>query len=138
MCHSISWDILLNPGRLGVKTGEYFTGFNPAISKSSQVKIGRTMRNWSLQSWVDNDLAIIAKRINPIIQGWINYYGKFYPSALRKVLSLLNMRLVQWVRRRFKRFRHRKTRAVYWLGKIASERPTLFANWNWGVKPTAG
>jgi RNA-directed DNA polymerase len=79
---NVSFDFLghtFKPRSVRSKSGEYFTGFNPAISKSSQVKIGRTMRNWRLQSWVNNDLAIIARRINPIIQGWINYYGKFYP-----------------------------------------------------------
>ena len=138
---NVSFDFLghtFKPRSVKSKAGEYFTGFNPAISRSAQVKMGQVMRNWKLQSWVNRDLTSIAEGINPVIQGWINYYGKFYPSALRSVLQQLNMRLVQWVRNKFKRYRKHKTRAVYWLGKVALTQPTLFAHWQWGVKPTAG
>ena len=138
---NVSFDFLgytFKPRSVKSKSGEYFTGFNPGISRSAQNKIGKTMRNWKLQLWVDNDLNQVAERINPVIQGWINYYSKFYPSALRAVLQQLNMRLVHWVMRKFKRFRHRKTRAVYWLGRISVQQPNLFAHWRWGITLTAG
>jgi RNA-directed DNA polymerase len=136
----IQFDFLgytFKPRSVKSRNGEYFTGFNPAISKKAQKRIGQTMRNWKLQQWVHRDLESIAKGINSVVQGWINYYGRFYPSALRAVLERLNMHLVQWVRRKYRRFRHHKTRAVYWLGKVAKQRPDLFAHWKWGVKPTA-
>ena len=126
------------PRSVRSRAGEYFTGFNPAVSRSAQVRMSRTMRHWKLESWVHRDLYSIAEGINAVIQGWINYYGKFYPSALRDVFHQLNMKLVHWVRNKFKRYRHHKTRAVYWLGRVALTWPTLFAHWQWGVKPTAG
>jgi RNA-directed DNA polymerase len=125
------------PRSVKSRKGEYFTGFNPGISKKSKKRIIQRMRTWKLQRWVTRELDSIAEGINSIVQGWINYYGKFYPSALKDVLKLLNMRLVHWARRKFKRLRRHKTSAVYWLGKIANQKPNLFAHWKWGVKPTA-
>lgn len=119
------------------KRGVYYTGFSPGISKKAQKRINQKMRNWKLQRWIGLDLKSIGKRINSVVRGWINYYGKFYPSALRAVLVGLNTRLVQWVRKKYKRFRYHKTRAVHWLGKIAKQHPNLFAHWKWGVKPAA-
>ena len=75
--------------------------------------------------------------MNPAIQGWINYYGKFYPYELRTLLKRVNLKLVQWVRKKFKKFRHHKTRAFERLCLIAQNSPGLFAHWNWGVQPTS-
>ena len=119
------------------RKGNYFTGFNPAVSREAQKRMSDIMRSWKLQQWVHRDLESIAAGINPVVQGWINYYGRFYSSALRKVLVQLNMRLVHWLRRKFKRYRKKKTQAVHLLGKIAQEVPGLFAHWRWGVVPTA-
>jgi RNA-directed DNA polymerase len=83
------------------------------------------------------ELADIAKEINPVIQGWIHYYGKHNPGVLKEVLKHVNDRLVRWVRKKFKGLRKRKTEAVYRLGDIALQKPNLFAHWAWGVKPIA-
>ena len=136
----IQFDFLgycFRPRSVKSKSGNYFTGFNPGISKKSRKRILQRMRTWRLQRWVTRSLKSIAEGINLVIQGWINYYGKYYPSALKQVLKLLNMRLVHWARRKYKRLRRHKTRAVYWLGRIAKQWPNLFAHWKWGVVPTA-
>ena len=44
---------------------------------------------------------------NPIVQGWINYYGRFYKSMLFLILRHINEHLVRWAMRKFKRSRHR-------------------------------
>ena len=43
-----------------------------------------------------------ADKINPIIRGWINYFGKFYPSLLRKHHRHIDLRLALWARTKFR------------------------------------
>jgi RNA-directed DNA polymerase len=137
----IAFDFLgytFRPRCVKSKQGGYFTGFNPAISNKAKKRIGDKMREWYPRKWISLNLEEIAKQINPIIQGWINYYGKYYPSMLKQLLKGVNTHLAHWVRRKFKRFRHKITQSFYWLGHVARYNSSLFAHWRWGVKPTAG
>jgi RNA-directed DNA polymerase len=122
------------------KTKEYFTGFNPAVSVKALKRISDAIRGWDVNQWVGWALSLqdIAEKVNPIIQGWINYYGKFYPSILKKHFRYIDLRLALWVRTKFKRFKRYKSRSIHWLGMIAMQCPTLFAHWKWGYKPAAG
>ncbi|MBB5439148.1 RNA-directed DNA polymerase [Pedobacter sp. AK017] len=136
----VSFDFLgytFKPRRAIDPHGEVFLNFAPAISKKARTKIWETIRKWNHHYWVQITLEEIAKQINPIIQGWINYYGKFHIKVLKQVLMRVNMKLVRWVRNKFKGFRKFKTQAVHRLGDIALTKPDLFAHWSWGVKPTA-
>jgi RNA-directed DNA polymerase len=117
--------------------GEVFLNFSPAISKKARSKIWEAIQNWNSNHWIPMELADIAKEINPVIQGWINYYGRHNPGVLKDVLKHVNDRLVRWGRRKFKGLRKRKTETVHRLGDIALQKPNLFAHWAWGVKPTA-
>jgi len=119
------------------KHGKYFTSFTPAISRGAKKRMGEKMREWRTNQWVPFKLRDIARQINPILQGWINYYGKFYPSALKGVLQRVNGHLAHWARQKFKRLRQKKTQSIYWLGNIARGNPRLFAHWKWGVMPAA-
>ena len=117
--------------------GEVFLNFSPAVSRTARTKIWETIRDWNHHYWVQLTLEEIAKQINPVIQGWINYYGRFNSRILKEVLQRINLKLSRWVRNKFKGFRKHKTRAVYRLGDIALANPDLFAHWKWGVRPTA-
>lgn len=117
--------------------GEVFLNFSPAVSKKARTKIWETIRDWNQKYWVQMKLEDIAKQINPIIQGWINYYGKINPGVLKEVLKRINLKLSRWIRDKFKGFRKFKTQAIHRLGDIALKNPDLFAHWSWGVKPTA-
>ena len=117
--------------------GEVFLNFSPAVSKKARTKIWETVRDWNQKYWVQMKLEDIAKQINPVIQGWINYYGKFNPGVLKEVLKRINLKLSRWIRDKFKGFRKFKTQAIHRLGDIALKNPDLFAHWSWGVKPTA-
>ena len=48
---------------------------------------------------------------NPYIQGWINYYGNFYRTQLRPTLKRIDLYVIRWARRKFKRLR-RKTKGA--------------------------
>ena len=75
----------------------------------------------------------IACKINPVLQGWINYYGKYQKSALYPVFRHFNMLLRLWIMRKFKRFRNRKTNTAVFLEGLAEKQPTLFAHWKAGL-----
>ena len=79
-----------------------------------------------------------ARFVNPIVRGWMNYYGRFYRSRCVQVLRHLNEALAAWVRRKYKRFRRRERASMHWLGRIARRDPRLFVLWQLGVMPEAG
>jgi RNA-directed DNA polymerase len=117
---------------------KYFVNFSPAISSKAKVKITRSMRGWQLRSRADKTIDDLARMFNKIIQGWINYYGKFYKSAMYPLFQHLNRKLVFWVRTKFKRFKNHGRRAQQWLGRVAKRQPNLFAHWRLGIKPSVG
>jgi RNA-directed DNA polymerase len=47
----------------------------------------------------DFSMAIDTRRINPIVRGWMQYYGAFCRSAISSLLSRINAYLVQWMAR---------------------------------------
>ncbi|MEJ7682138.1 MAG: group II intron reverse transcriptase/maturase [Segetibacter sp.] len=124
------------PGRSKSRHGKYFINFTPAISNKAKTKITRTMRQWNVQSRADRTIEDLARMFNKIIQGWINYYGRFYKSAMYPLFQHLNRKLVYWVRRKLKRFKSHGHRAQQWLGRIAKQQPNLFAHWRLGIRPS--
>lgn len=76
---------------------------------------------------------------NPMLRGWVNYYGKYNKIALYPTFHHLNRTMMRWAMRKYKRFRIHQRKAGYWLGEIAKRDSQLFAHWQMGVKPaTAG
>lgn len=79
------------------KYGNRFTGFLPAISRKSMKRINETMRSWHLNRHSNLTLEHLASDINPIVRGWMTYYGKFYPTRLKWFMQTLNGRPARWV-----------------------------------------
>ncbi len=115
------------------RQGRLFVTFTPALSAASAKKIRQQVRRWRLKSRTALSLDDIARPINPIITGWINYYGAYYRSALYPVLRHIDLHLVRWVKRKYRRKGRYFKRAKEWLGKVARYRPKLFAHWQFGV-----
>jgi RNA-directed DNA polymerase len=63
------------------------------------------------------------------IRGWLNYYGRFYPSAMYPTLRQIDRRLSWWARRKFKKLRGHKRRSDQWLSSVAQRDPKLFPHW---------
>ncbi len=85
--------------------GNVFTGFGPAISKSALKKISGQVRAWRLHLKTGRTLRDLAREINPIVRGWMQYYGAFYRSALHSLLQRINGYLVRWLRKKYRRLR---------------------------------
>ena len=117
------------PRRSKNRFGKHFINFSPAISNKAAKAIRHTSRGWSWPKRSDKNLEDLARMFNPIIQGWINYYSRYYKSALYPVLKCLERRLVNWAARKYKRLRHHRRRAAQWLRRIARKQPTLFTHW---------
>jgi RNA-directed DNA polymerase len=117
------------------KHGRYFAAFTPAVSDDAAKTIRRQIRSRRLHRRSDMTLAGLARRFNPVVRGWINYYGRFSKSRLYSSLGRINDYLVRWAMRKYKRLRGRRTRASSWLASIAQREPTLFAHWQMGVRP---
>lgn len=123
------------PRRCVDKKGRLHPNFLPAISRSAKREINGQIRSWHVQLKNDQSLADLSRLFNPILQGWNAYYGRFYPSALRQLWRNFNRYLVQWLRRKFKRFAHHWQRARTALDRYARAHPQLFIHWRLGVFP---
>ncbi len=115
--------------------GRRFDGFNPAISPTQAKRLRREMRSWHLCRWTTKTLAQLAEWVNPRLQGWVNYYGHIYRSALLPILRLLNEHLARWARRKYKRLHNSRVDAYRLLQRIARQEPNLFVHWRLGLQP---
>jgi len=118
--------------------GKFFIGFSPAVSDKAAKTMRRTMRSWRLHLRSDRALDDLSRMFNPVLRGWINYYGSYYKSALYPIMRQLNRALTRWAMRKFKKLRGHQRQATHWLGRIARRESNLFAHWRLGVRPAAG
>ena len=136
---NISFDFLgytFKPRGAKNKNGKYFTSFLPAISDKAQKAIRKEVKSWKLQLKVDKTLEDISRMFNSKIQGWINYYTHYYKSEIYDALKYINRCLIKWVRSKYKKKNSRR-KAVNWLAAIAKREAKLFAQWKFGILPTA-
>jgi RNA-directed DNA polymerase len=111
--------------------GKYFINLSPAVSDKAAKKMRHTMRS-------DKALDDLPRMFNPVLHGWVNYYGISYKSALYPILRQLDRALTRWAMRKFKKLRGHHRRAIHWLGRIARRESNLFAHRRLGVRPAAG
>ena len=139
-CPNTSVDFLgypFQPRLAQSKDGRYFVSFSPAVSRKAQTALRQKVNEMHLVRRTDLALEDIARMINPIVRGWIQYFGQYHRSVMRKVLDHLNWLLGQWVRRKYKPFRRHQRQATHWLGRLARRQPGLFAHGQMGVLPAA-
>ena len=113
--------------------GRLFFSFNPAVSTDALKSMRRRIRKSNLRNRADRDIEDIAREFNPVLRGWLNYYGRFNRSALYPFLRYFNHALRAWVMCKYKRFRGKKTSAGHYLARMAKTRPGLFAHWRAGM-----
>jgi hypothetical protein len=113
-----------------------FCGFTPAVSPSALQSMRGKIRNLKIRGRTHASLADIAQEINPLLRGWIGYYGRYTPSAMGPLLRYVNQTLVAWAMRKFKRYRRRKVRASRFLRRLVRDHAGLFVHWQLGMTGT--
>ena len=106
-----------------------FCGFNPAVSPSAMKAMRQTIRDLKLRRQTQLSLQGIAQQLNPLLRGWIEYYGRYARSALYPLLRYVNQTLVAWAMRKYKRFKHHRVQASQFFLRLAQERVALFVHW---------
>ena len=101
----IAFDFLgytFRPRRAKTRRGTFFINFLPAISSKAAKAIRQTIRAWRMASTRNNQrLEDLARLVNPVVRGWLHYYGRYYRSACVRMLRHLNEALATWARRKY-------------------------------------
>ena len=93
--------------------------------ESSEIHAGNHRTELSLRD--------ISRLHNPVLRGWVAYYGRFYPSAMYPVFRHFNKTLVAWAMRKYRRLKRHKIRASLFLENVAENQPHLFVHWKNGT-----
>ncbi len=120
------------------KYGKTFVNFIPAISNKAANRIRKEIRSWKIHLRSDKSLNDLARMFNVYVQGWVNYYGRYYKSAMYPFLRNMERFLIRWATRKYKRLRGHKRRAKYWLGRIRKREPNMFVHWRLNLGSPVG
>ncbi len=132
---NVTFDFLgygFRPRRVkSARNASMFCGFNPAVSASALKSMREKIRDLNIRRRTHVTMAEIARQLNPILSGWIEYYGRYTPSALASIFKYVNQTLHAWMMRKFKRLAGHKTRAWLFLERVNREKAELFAHWQY-------
>jgi RNA-directed DNA polymerase len=107
-------------------------GTSPASCRRSAPEAlkarGAELRRARIHRRTDPSLDDPARWLNPIVAGWINYYGRYYRTALDPLLRRVNAYLRRWATRKYKRLRTDKRFRAWWTG-LLTRQPDLLAHW---------
>jgi len=125
------------PRKLMTKGGHLMYGFSPAISRKRTKRIVATCQKLGFHRWTHLDIHQLSKALSSKIRGWINYYGKFHFTEMKRAFLHLNRRLAKWAFNKYKRFKRRKTvyYARLWLRQVSKNYQYLFPHWKFGFTP---
>lgn len=115
------------------KRDSLFVSFTPAVSSKALKSMRAATRKLNYRNRTELSLRDISRLHDPVLRGWVAYYGRFYPSAMYPVFRHFNKTLVAWAMRKYKRLQRHKTRASLFLEKVAEEQPYLFVHWQNGT-----
>lgn len=110
--------------------GKKFQSFLPAVSLPATQKMLRTIRSWKLSRQTPASIDELAVHYNPVLRGWLNYYGRFYKSALARVFDRFEAALARWARRKYKKLARHPGRSFLWIWRVARRQPQLFVHWH--------
>jgi RNA-directed DNA polymerase len=87
------------------RDGDFFSRFLPAASpvalkaKSAELRAMRIHRRTTLS------LQDLAGWLNPVVAGWMNFYGRFYRSAMEPLLARVNTYVRRWAGNKYRKLR---------------------------------
>ena len=122
------------PRRSKNRKGKFFINFSPAVSNKAAKAIRDTIRSWKLPQRSDKAIEDLSRMFNPIIRGWLQYYGRYYRSAMYPMARALNRDLALWAVRKYKKLRRHLRRATHWIARLSQRAPGLFALWQLGAR----
>jgi hypothetical protein len=73
--------------------GKYFINFSPAVSDKAVKAIREEIRSWDLHLRSDKRIEDLSRMFNPKIRGRLQYYGRYYRSALYPPMRQLDRSL---------------------------------------------
>jgi group II intron reverse transcriptase/maturase len=112
------------------RKGRTFLAFLPAISTAALKRISGVARHWRLHRRIYHTFDELAAGINPIVAGWMQYYGRYYRSALYRLLARINAYLVRWIRNKYRRLAGvRASRQRF--AELTQATPALYTHWRW-------
>jgi RNA-directed DNA polymerase len=120
------------PRRSKNRKGKFFINFSPAVSSKAAKAMKDKIRSWNLPKRSDKAIEDLSRMFNPIVRGWLQYYGRYYRSALYPIMRELDRDLAFWAKRKYKKLRHHLRRATHWIARISRRSPELFAHWRMG------
>ena len=110
------------------KDGVTFTSFLPAISPEALNARCDRLREMRISKRTDLTLDDLAEWLNPIVAGWIHYYGRYYRSGIDPLLQRVSSYLRRWAAKKYKRLRSTKRFDRWWTG-LQGRQPGLFVHW---------
>jgi Group II intron, maturase-specific domain len=75
------------------RAGKHFINFSPAVSDNAVKNMRTEIRSWNLPLRSDKSIEDLSRMFNPIIRGWLQYYGRYYRSALYPPMRQLDRSL---------------------------------------------
>jgi RNA-directed DNA polymerase len=111
------------------RAGKMFVSFIPAVSAKAIKSMRSVLRRWKLSHRGDLDLEVLVEWLQPVVRGWVNYYGRFCPSHLYRALRMVDELLVRWALRKYTGRKKHAEWAWDWLKRLRSKKPTLLSHW---------
>jgi len=118
------------PRKARSRDGGYRTSFLPAMSREALKAKGVRLRAMRIHRRTDLSLDDLARWLNHIVSGWMNYYGRYYRSVMEPLLQRVSSYLRRWAGKKYRRLRTHKRFRAWWTGLIVRQ-PGLFAQWRW-------
>ena len=122
--------------RISYNKGKTCINFAPAVSRKALKSMSDVIRSWHLQRRSDMGLKEMARKINPVVRGWINYYGRYYKSALYPMYVQLYFRQLEWIRNKYKFRCHWKTEDRF--NRMVRKNNSLFVYWKLWYRTNCG
>lgn len=114
--------------------GKLFTNFSPAMSDKAKQKVRDVIKGWKKEIKSDATLENFVKVINPVVAGWINYYGKFFESELWSTMKYIDTILMMWAKKKYDKLRRNWRKVSNWFSQIKKRATNLFKHWQWMQK----
>jgi len=112
------------------KDGKMFTSFLPAMSPEALKAKGADLRAMRIHRLTTLSLDDLAGWLNPIAAGWMQYFGRFYRSAMYPLLQRINAYVRRWAGMKYRRLRPYRRFKRWWTG-LQQRQPAFFAQWRW-------